>query len=152
MYNNAWFVLAYDEKSGEIRYFKLNRIDAFDKLIGQKFRIPLTYVESDYLDEFGMKQNGEWFAIKLKLKDQYAMLAKERVYGRNQTVEAVDDNTSILACEMQNKENIIAFTLGFGVHCEVLEPAWLKEEVGEIAKQISATYSKRVSSKCIKQS
>ena len=137
MYNNAWYVLAFDEKRNEVRYFKLNRIDTFEQLIGEKFRIPYSYDEKEYLDEFGMKQNGEWYDIKLKLKDQYAMLVKERIYGRNQIVEPIDDNTTILSCSMQNKDNIITFTLGFGDHCEIIEPIWLKKEIKKICEHIS---------------
>ena len=76
-----------------------------------------------------MKQNGEWYPIKLKITGKYAMLVKERIYGKNQTVEAVDQNTSILSVEMQNKEDILVFALGFGANCEVLEPEWLRNDV-----------------------
>ena len=139
MYNNAWFVLAYDENTNEIRYFKLNRINKFE-ILGKKFRVLLAYKESDYLDEYGMKQNGEWHAIKLKLTDQYAMLAKERVYGKDQQLNVIDDKTTILSCSMRNKESILHFVLGFGEHCEVLEPKWLKERVVEIADAIKSKY------------
>ena len=56
MYNNAWFVLGFDESKGDIRYFKINRIDKY-VVQNRKFRVLLTYNESDYLDEYGMKQN-----------------------------------------------------------------------------------------------
>ncbi|MCI7530417.1 MAG: YafY family transcriptional regulator [Christensenellaceae bacterium] len=140
MYNNAWYVIGFDEKSGEIRYFKLNRINSFEIRSEQKFRRLLTYNESDYFDEYGMKQNGEWYPIKLQLFDQYAMLVKERVYGKNQTVEALEDGSSILTCEMQNKENIKVFVLGFGEHCKVLEPEWLREEIKKTIRTLKGMY------------
>lgn len=140
MYNNAWYVIGFDEKSGEIRYFKLNRIKGFEILNGQKFRRLLSYNETDYFDEFGMKQNGEWYQIKLQLFDQYAMLVKERVYGKNQTVEAMEDGSSVLTCEMQNKENIKVFVLGFGEHCKVLEPEWLREEIMGTIRTLKGLY------------
>lgn len=140
MYNNAWYVIGFDEKTGEIRYFKLNRIKNFEIRSEQKFRRLLTYNESDYFDEYGMKQNGEWYPIKLQLFDQYAMLVKERVYGKNQAVEALEDGSSILACEMQNKENIKVFVLGFGEHCKVLEPEWLREEIKKTIRTLKGMY------------
>lgn len=129
MYNNSWYAIGFDEKSNDIRYFKLNRIEKYTVLTQQKFRKLLYYKDSDYFDENGMKQNGEWYQIKLQLFDQYAMLVKERVYGKNQTVEALEDGSSILTCEMQNNENIKVFVLGFGEHCKVLEPEWLREDL-----------------------
>lgn len=135
MYNNAWFVLSYDESSSDFRYFKLNRILSF-KITNKTFRMLLSYNESDFLDEFGMKQNGEWYPIKLKLSGSYAMLVRERIYGKNQTVECVDNNTTILSCEMQNKSDIVSFVLGFGTNCEVIEPQWLREEVKSVCEKL----------------
>jgi predicted DNA-binding transcriptional regulator YafY len=82
MYNNTWYTIGFDEKSQDFRYFKLNRIQSFE-ITGKPFRVPLTYNERDFLDEYGMKQNGEWYPIKLKIAGKYAMLVKERIYGKN---------------------------------------------------------------------
>ena len=139
MYNNAWFALGNDEKSKEIRYFKLNRIQSL-RMTEQKFRVPLTYNERDYLDEYGMKQNGEWYSVKLKLTGRYAMLIKERIYGKDQTIKEIDYDTTILSCKMQNRENIKNFVLGFGEYCEVLEPEWLREKVESVAQEIAEKY------------
>ena len=139
MFNNAWFVLGFDEKRGEIGYFKLNRIQSF-RPTNKQFRVLLSYNESDYLGEFGMKQNGEWFPIKLELHGEYAMLVRERVYGKNQTLECVDSDTSVLSCEMQNREEIVSFVMGFGKYCKVLEPKWLQEEVKQQLAAIAALY------------
>ena len=139
MYNNAWFVLGFDESKGDVRYFKINRIEKY-VLQNRKFRVLLSYNEGDYLDEYGMKNNGEWYPIKLKLTGNYAMLVKERIYGKEQTVESIDDKTTILSCKMQNKENILKFVLGYGVDCEVLEPEWLKEKVVNAIELIAKKY------------
>ena len=72
------------------------------------------------------------------------MLVKERIYGKNQTVEAVDQNTSILSVEMQNKEDILVFVLGFGANCEVLEPEWLREKVLSEAQAIDGIYGRNI--------
>ena len=140
MYNNAWYAIGFDEKSREIRYFKLNRIKSFEVLTGQKYRKILAYSESDYLNEYGMKKNGEWYQIKLQLFEQYAMLIKERIYGKNQTIEIQRDGSSILTCEMQNKENIKVFVLGFGESCKVLEPEWLRIEIVDSIKKTFDRY------------
>ncbi len=139
MYNNAWFVLGFDENKGAILYFKLNRIKDFT-IQHRKFVQLLTYKESDYLDEYGMKNNGEWYPIRLKLTGKYAMLVKERIYGKEQTIEEMEDGSTILSVQMQNQESILVFVLGFGANCEVLEPAWLKEKVLETIDKIQEKY------------
>ena len=135
MYNNAWFMLGYDKKSYEIRYFKLSRIQSLT-VTEDKFRILATYKESDYLDGFGMKKNGEWYEIALRLHGRYAMLARERIYGRDQQVTLIDENTTELRCTMQNEEDITSFVMGFGSNCEVISPQWLKDRVTEEARRI----------------
>ena len=80
----------------------------------------LTYNESDYLDEYGMKQNGEWYPIKLKLTGNYVMLIKELIYGKDHKLEELYAQTTVLSCKMQNEENVLVFVLGFGESCEVL--------------------------------
>ena len=87
-----------------------------------------------------MKNNGEWYPIKLKLTGNFAMLVKERIYGKNQTVEAVDANTTILSVEMQNKDDIVSFVLGFRDQCEVLEPEWLRKRLLDIASLLERKY------------
>lgn len=139
MFNNAWFVLAFDEKSSEIRYFKLNRIEQY-AVTGQTFRMLLSYNESDYLNEFGMKQNGDWYRVKLKLTGNYAMLVQERLYGKNQMLDVVDSNTTVLSCDMQNKADIVSFVLGFGSYCQVLEPQWLIQDVLSTVNKLKEYY------------
>ena len=140
MYNNAWYVIGYDESKKDNRYFKLNRIQNFTITPRTFFSIPSTFNERDYIDDFGMKNNGEWYPIKLKLTGNFAMLVKERIYGKNQTVEAVDTNTSILSVEMQNKDDIVSFVLGFRDQCEVLEPEWLKTIINKTTALIREKY------------
>ena len=104
------------------------------------FRVLKTYQESDYLDEFGMKQNGNWYPIKLRLTGNYAMLVTERVYGKDQRVEKIDDRTTELSVKMQNKDSVLRFVLGFGKDCEVLEPTWLKDELMKVVAQYRNLY------------
>jgi predicted DNA-binding transcriptional regulator YafY len=135
MFNNAWFMIAWNEKNGEIGYYKLNRINKIE-ILNKKFIKSKTFDERDYIDEFGMKNNGDFYSIKLKITGNYAAIVQERKYGKNQQIEIVDDKTTILSTEMQNKENIISFVLGFGKDCIVLEPKWLKDEVKQEVKRI----------------
>lgn len=139
MYNNAWLVIANDEKSNQIKYFKLNRIKSFN-LLTANFRISYAYNEKDFIDSYGLKQNGEWYAIKLKLFNQYALLATERVYGKNQSIKRINENTVVLSCEMQNKENVKNFVLGFGDNCEIIEPKWLIDEIKQTCKNLIKKY------------
>ena len=80
-----------------------------------------------------MKQNGEWYPIKLKISGFYAKIVKEHIYGKNQTIEELPDGSVILSCEMQNKDRIVSFVLSFGDNCDVIEPSLIKKEIEQIA-------------------
>lgn len=149
MSNNAWFVIGYCEMAGDIRYFKLNRIEKFT-LTDKKYPSRSSYNEHDYFDKTGFKIGKDWHQtennqqkdhsdyvhIKLELTGPPAMYVKEYIYGKNQTVTAVDTKTTILECDMHYVYNTIKFVLGFGVDCKVLEPEWLKKEVKAIAEKM----------------
>lgn len=128
IYNLAWYVLAFNETINDFGYFKLNRIEDIQKL-KESYTISLTFNEWDYLDKFGMKNNGDYYSLSLELKGPYAALVKERYYGKNQEIISIDDKTTILNVDMQNLSNIKSFILGFGCYCKVLKPQIIKDEL-----------------------
>lgn len=139
VYNGAWFVLAWSERINDFGYYKLNRIEKIEKT--RSFFTKLkTYDESHYLDSFGMKQNGEYYHIKLELKDLKTVM-QERIYGKNQKIEEIDSHYISFSCDMQNKNMILSFVLSFGSKCKVLEPEWLKEMVNDELKKLSDLYN-----------
>ena len=137
MYNNAWFVIGWLK---DICWFKLNRIQSI-QLTEEKFTVWKYYNRNDYLDEFGFKSNGEWYHVEFIASGIYASLCKERIYGKNQVVEVIDDEHTKMSVDMQNKGNILTFILGFGKDIQVLEPKWLKDELKETAEHIMDLYN-----------
>ena len=125
-FNSGWFVLAYDEDKNDFSYFKLNRMESIYKK--KSHFTKMDFDENEYLDEFGMKKNGEYFHVELEFSNLNVYI-EERVYGKNQELEVIDDNHIKLSCDMQNKDMIISFVLSFKSNCKVLAPDWLKEEV-----------------------
>jgi len=68
------------------------------------------------------------------------ILNKERIYGKNQVVESINENSTKVSADIQNKENIWVFVLGFGKNIDVLEPQWLKDDLLEIADELKQKY------------
>ena len=139
MYNNAWFVIGWNEKFGNISYFKLNRMSELE-ITEKRFSVWKQYNRSDYIDEFGFKNNGEWYHVEFIAKNIYAQLVKERLYGKNQVVSVIDEHHTRVEVDMQNQEDIFTFFLGFGKEVEVIEPKWAIEEMKDYAEFISENY------------
>ena len=127
VYNGSWFVLAFNETVNDIGYFKFNRID--DLFVTRNhFTILKTYEEKDYLDEFSMKKNGDFYHVKLEISNMNTVM-NERICGKNQKIEEIDSKKLNFDCDMQNKDMILSFVLSLGKNCKVLEPDWLVENV-----------------------
>lgn len=127
VYNGSWFILAWNEKISDFGYYKLNRIESIEKTKNH-FTLLKTYDETRYLDSFGMKQNGEYYHVELKLRDLNTVM-QERIYGKNQHIEVIDNHYINFSCDMQNENMILSFVLSFGSKCQVLGPSWLVESV-----------------------
>ena len=139
MYNNAWFVIGWCETWNDVIYFKLNRITEISQT-SKIFRVYKFYNKRDYIDDFGFKKNGEWYHIEFEAYDTYASLVKERIYGKNQEIIPIDEKKTLVKVDMQNKENILVFILGFNKHIKVLEPQWLIDELKDFKEYLSNLY------------
>ncbi len=138
MFNNAYFTLAYDKEEMKMKYFKLNRINRANITKNHFLRLK-DYDESKYLDEFGMKENGEYYHLKLEFTDLNVYI-QERIYGKNQTITLLDDNHLILECDMQNKNSIKAFVSSFRDKCKIIEPEWLIKDIKDEVWKVLALY------------
>lgn len=141
MYNNAWFVIGWlhSENHSDIFPYKLNRIQHIETT-KEKFGVYPSYNKNNFVDEYGFKKNGDWYHVEFIAYGNYASLVKERIYGRNQIVESIDENSTKVSVDMQNQENIKVFVLGFGENITVLEPQWLKDELVDQGKKLIEKY------------
>ena len=145
VYDNCWYVIGYCHLVNAYRYFQLTRIEKYVET-NEKFVVSKYYNENEYFDKNGFKQgtdwrNGkesknEWVYIKLLLHGKPAMYVKGYIYGLNQKTTAIDQNNTILECDIHYKYNAVKMALGFGLDCEVLDPKWLRDEVINIAERL----------------
>ena len=125
-FGGNFYVLAKNESVDNFGYFKLNRIESI--FTTREHFVRANIDSKDYLTEFGLTESDEFYRISLELKNLNVVI-QERIYGRNQEVEIIDDKTCILNCDMQNQKMILSFVLSFGMNCKVLSPDWLKDMV-----------------------
>ena len=139
IYNNSWFFLAWNHEAGDVHYFKLNRIKSY-KMTDKKFTVWKYFKAENYFDEAGMKNNGEYHHVSLIATGTRAMLFKERVYGKNQTIEELEDGSIKVNLDMQNDNTMVSFALSCGDEATFLEPQWLIDKIKEKAESIKQKY------------
>ena len=139
IYNNSWFFLAWDHEVGDVYSFKLNRIKSY-RTLNKKFTVYKYFKEEEYFDENGLRKNGEYHHVVLIATGTRAMLLKERVYGKNQTITELGDGSIKVEMDMQNDKTMVSFALQSGSEMKILEPEWLVEKVKEEAQKIVEMY------------
>ena len=138
MFNNAWFLIAWNESVHDVGFFKLNRIIDY-KQSTYTFEISMTYDEKQMIDAFGMKSEDEHHLL-LHIKSPYQHIIEDRIYGKNQEIRKLNDDTTELKVTMRHLNQIKAFILGFGASCIVVEPDYLRFEITEEIKKMEINY------------
>lgn len=138
MYNGYYFLLAFNEVKDDYQFYKLDRITLLENL-KMRFSKNSSYNESDFLDEFGIKKNDEYYHIEVELKNLNKVI-KNHIYGKNQKIDIIDNNTSILSVDLQNKNSIMAFILSFGNNAKVLKPDWLINDIKDMLYNMLERY------------
>ena len=128
-YSDFWYLLAYAEEKKKFQCFKLVRINYIENL-NEKFVFDSTFDVRKYIDDYGIKMDGQRIKVKLKLLPPHNKLVGERILGENQKMIHHEDH-SILEVTMNGKYIIKQFVLGMGSKCEVLAPRSLREEIIE---------------------
>lgn len=138
-YNNSWFFLAWDHEKADVLSFKLNRIKTY-KDLNKKFTVHKYFKAEDYYDETGFKHNGEYHHVVLIATGTRAMLLKERVYGKNQTITELEDGSIKVEMDMQNDSTMVSFALSCGNEATFLEPQWLIDSLKEQIQLMGKKY------------
>lgn len=142
-YKGMWYLLGFrqkDDKSEEkIITLKLNRIAKLETL-NVKYSLPSDFNIKAYVSKFGMKI-GKKEEVILKIHKRYYV--SESIYGEQQDITYIDDDTIILSVIMQGDIAIKQFVMSLGSDCEVLQPAWLKQKIIDESEKILSKYLKR---------
>jgi predicted DNA-binding transcriptional regulator YafY len=123
---NAWYLKAFCTERHDFRMFKLNRILSI-KLLNEDF-IPTSFPE---VQKMPSQTYGK---AVLRFSKEVAF----RVYDEFSSSQVIrqDDGYLLVTAEMTREPWLISGLLSFGTQVEVIEPAYLKTQLAEKAKEI----------------
>jgi predicted DNA-binding transcriptional regulator YafY len=88
---------------------------------------------------FGVMQ-GEEFSVKAHFAPEAATYVQERQWSVRQNSTVHDDGSVTLDFDAQSEAEVVSWLLGFGERVTVLEPGWLREEIGRQATEVAGKY------------
>ncbi len=138
------YVIAYCHRAGELRIFKVERIEAIE-LTDETYTIPADFDANRYFKgAWGIVVEGEEQTVKLKFSPEIARLMEETIWHPSQVLEKQADGSVIMTLKVFYTYELVTWILGWGEKVEeVLEPAELKKEVLQTAKAMVKIYQKK---------
>lgn len=137
IYNNYWYVLAWNEmikNKDPIGMYKLNRFEEI-KVLNERFIKLKTFDEKKYLNDSSLNINK--IHVRIRFKD-VNMAIQERIYGDKQQLILEGDNSIVLDCYM-NEFDAITLALSYGENALVIYPEDLvikiKNKITNMLKQ-----------------
>jgi len=124
----ALYVIGLDHRSGEIRTFSIDRIQAIQST-PDGFDIPDDFDFDAYTSSsFGVVADPA-VPVRIRFSADWATYVDERQWHSSQTATHLPDGRLELAMEVGATQELANWILSFGGGAEVLEPASLREEV-----------------------
>lgn len=127
-HGGALYVIGHDHRSGEIRTFAVDRIQALEPT-RDRFEIAATFDFDAYTaSSFGVVAEPA-VPVRIRFSPQWASYVREREWHASQKTEALPDGGLELAMEVGGSQELANWVLSFGDGARVLEPESLREEV-----------------------
>ena len=133
--NRAWYVLGRSEVHGELRVFKLARIDAIE-LAGRRFDRPKRFSVEDKLGSaWQLIPEGKEHDIELEFTPLVAMNVSEVRWHPSQRHEILDDGRCRMRFRVDGLGEIAWWLCGYADQVKIIKPKALRERVREMLQR-----------------
>lgn len=134
------YVIGHDEWSGEIRTFKLDRLESAD-VLDVPYMIPTGFDPEVHLAaSWGIMAGSDTTEVVLRFSPAVASHVRERRWHPSQTLEPAEDGGSILRVRVSEPLEMQPWLRSWGAQVEVISPGWLRDRIGEELQQAAARY------------
>ncbi|MDZ4782172.1 MAG: WYL domain-containing protein, partial [Planctomycetia bacterium] len=143
-HRGSLYVVAWSHDHGEVRTFKLDRIDAVE-VSGLPFQRPAGFDVRQYLSgSFGVFHAAGDVAVRVRFAPAVARYVQEGRWHASQRLTPQKDGSLLADFRLSGFEEIKRWLLSFGKHAEVLEPPILREELeAEISAMVQLYLAER---------
>lgn len=136
----AWYAVGWHHGRGAVRTLKLNRFNSI-RVTGRSCEIPSDFSLDTHLGNAWRMMRGETdFEVAVRFDAEFAETLSDTLWHRTQRIEEQPDGGVIFRCTVSGLDEIVWWVLSMGPHCEVLEPAELRDRVREAAAATARRY------------
>ncbi|MES2765225.1 MAG: transcriptional regulator [Bacteroidota bacterium] len=141
LYHNAgrWYLFGYCLKSGEIKTFRLDRMEAVT-MTSDTFPEPDFDVHAFLKNSFGIYNGGEPSDIKIRFMAYGAQLAREKQWHPTQLLKELPDGEVEMQLNVVISSDLYRWIQSFGAEAEVLQPPEAREELRRVARIMNEMY------------
>jgi len=134
------YVIGHDDWAGDIRTFKLERLEKAD-LLDETYTIPSDFDPEAHLAmSWGIMSGKEVAEVVLRFTPAAMPLVRERRWHPSQSLEPAPDGGGVLRVRVSEPLEMQPWIRSWGAQVEVLSPDWLRERIALELRQAAQLY------------
>jgi len=134
---NIWYLYAYCRLRNDYRIFRITRMENIVVQAGKFSRKEKTFAEFEEENNWGKNLK----PVKLTLKFQPRALLRVQDYFSKEQKQINDDGSITVNLTWPEDDWVYGFLLSFGDDVEVLEPAYIRNIISNMAQKMVKIYS-----------
>ena len=136
------YVIAYCHRAGEIRNFKIERIEDI-QVTEETYFIPTDFDANKYFGSaWGVVIEGEAKTIRLRFAPEVTRIIEETIWHPSQVLERQKDGSVVMTLQVMDTVDLYSWILSWGNRVEVLEPLEIRRDISNTAKDVLNIYEK----------
>lgn len=139
MRDRVWYVVARCHLRNDVRIFRINRIKKVEPTM-ENFRLPPEFSLEEYMKNSWQVTRGEEVVVRIKFSGLAARYVEENRYHPSQRLVSRTEDGVCMEYTVSGTQEIKRWILSFGSEAEVLEPAFLREEISREAAAMREKY------------
>lgn len=130
---SSWYVWGWCTKREEFRLFKLNRMETpqMTETVFERRAVPWPDLSNERIFPGGLR-------VKILFNPECKWRLIEE-FGTG-CFDELPDGKLLFHADYTNRENLISWILTFGEKALLLEPEWLRKELGEVIQKMASLY------------
>jgi predicted DNA-binding transcriptional regulator YafY len=136
----ACYVIGFDDWSGELRTFKLERLERA-QMLDEMYEIMEGFDPEQYLaTSWGIMHGEERIQVVLQFSAAVASRVKESVWHPSQEIDDLRDGGCLFTVQISEPKEMEPWIRSWGSEVEVLAPPVLRQTIADQATKMAALY------------